>query len=101
MILTRTTTRQRPQRRGHLTSFFETTPNIWSDAFLAGRGGDFDDDDDGNNSHKDKNNDGDERGQRRRNQQQGQQRPHFLTQQLFVTASNHPLFPSIVKLVHQ
>jgi hypothetical protein len=31
---------------------FYTTNNLWEDAFLAGRGGDFDDDDEGNNSHK-------------------------------------------------
>ena len=28
---------------------FDTTTNLWSDAFLAGRGGDFDNDDKGNN----------------------------------------------------
>ena len=54
------------------TSFFDTTINLWSDAFLAGRGviltmitmattttktrGDFDNDDDGNNDHKDDDN---------------------------------------------
>ena len=27
------------------TSFLDTTTNLWSDAFLARRGGDFDDDD--------------------------------------------------------
>ena len=38
-------------------SFFDTTTNLWSDAFLAGRGGDFDNDDDGNNDNKDPNGD--------------------------------------------
>ena len=33
-----TTTRRRPQRQGQLTSFFDITTNLWSDAFLAGRG---------------------------------------------------------------
>ena len=28
---------------------FDTTTNLWLDAFLVGRGGDFDNDDDGNN----------------------------------------------------
>ena len=32
------------------TSFFDTTTNLWSDAFLAGRGGDLVDDEDGNNN---------------------------------------------------
>ena len=33
---------------------FDTTTNLWSDAFLAGKGGGFNnDDDDGNNDHKD------------------------------------------------
>ena len=32
------------------TSFLDTTTNLWTDAFLAGRGGDFDNDDDGNNA---------------------------------------------------
>ena len=42
------------------TSFFDTTTNLWADAFLAGRwGGDFDDDD-GNNDHKDNYNDNSE-----------------------------------------
>ena len=40
-----------------LTSFFNTTTNLWSDAFLAGRGGDLDNNDDGNNDHKDDDND--------------------------------------------
>ena len=34
-----------------MTSFFDTTTNLWSDAFLAGRGGDFDNDDEGHNNH--------------------------------------------------
>ena len=43
--------------RTMLTSCFDTTTNLRSDAFLAGKGGDFDgDDDDGNNEHKDDNN---------------------------------------------
>ena len=29
---------------------FDTTTSLWLDAFLAGRGGDFNDDDDGNNN---------------------------------------------------
>ena len=45
------------------TSFFDTTTNLWSDAFLAGRRGDFDDDDNGNKDHKDNNNDVNEQGQ--------------------------------------
>ena len=32
---------------------FDTTTNLWSDAFLAGRGGDFNYDDDGNYDQKD------------------------------------------------
>jgi hypothetical protein len=52
---------------------FDTTTNLWSDAFLAGRGviltmvttatmtikmrGDFDEDDNNNNNHKDDDND--------------------------------------------
>ena len=32
------------------TSFFDTTTNLWSDAFLEVRGGDFNYDDDGNNA---------------------------------------------------
>ncbi len=39
------------------TSFFYTTTNLWSDAFLAGRGGDFDNDVYSNNDHKDDNDD--------------------------------------------
>ena len=35
-----------------MTSFFDTTTNLWSDAFLVRRGGDFDDDDNGNSDHK-------------------------------------------------
>jgi hypothetical protein len=42
---------------------FDTTTNLWSDAFLAGRGGNFDNDDEGLNDHKDNDNDGSERGQ--------------------------------------
>ena len=54
----RTTTQQRHQRHGQLTSFFDKTTNLWSNAFLAGKGGDFNnDDDDGNNDHKDDDND--------------------------------------------
>ena len=34
-------------------SFFDTTTNLWLDAFLAGRGGDFDNDDNGNNNDDD------------------------------------------------
>ena len=72
---------------------FYTTANMWLDAFLAGRGGDFDNDDDGNNNckdndnddgeqdHKDNNNDNGEQGQQQRHQRRGQQRPHFSTQQ--------------------
>ena len=54
------TTTNTPTARTTRTSFFDTTTNLWSDAFLAGMGGDFDDDDEGNNSHKDDNNDDDE-----------------------------------------
>ena len=36
--------------RTTLTSFFDTTTNLWSDAVLAGRGGDFDNNDNGNNN---------------------------------------------------
>jgi hypothetical protein len=35
------------------TSFFDTTTNLWSDAFLARRGGDFNYDDYGNYDQKD------------------------------------------------
>ena len=38
-----------PNGEDSVTSFFDTTTNLWSDAFLAGRGGDFDDDDNVNN----------------------------------------------------
>ena len=31
------------------TSFFDTPTNLWSDAFLAGRWGDFNNDDNNNN----------------------------------------------------
>ena len=55
-----------------MTSFIDTTTNLWSDAFLAGKGGYFADDDDGNNDHKDNDNNEGERGQRRRHQQLGQ-----------------------------
>ena len=43
-----------------LTSFFNTTTNLWLDAFLVGKGGDFDKNDSGNNNHKDEDNDGGE-----------------------------------------
>jgi hypothetical protein len=46
-----------------LASFFDTTTNLWSDAFLAGREGDFDDEDKGINDHKDDDKDGGEQGQ--------------------------------------
>ena len=72
-------TTKTPTARTMATSFFDTTTNLWSDAFLAGRGGDFDNDDDGNNDHKDNYNG--EQGQKQRHQRQGQQRPHFLIQQ--------------------
>jgi hypothetical protein len=42
---------------------FDTTTNLWSDAFLAGRGGDIDNDYKGLNNHKDNDNNGGERGQ--------------------------------------
>ena len=42
-----------PTARTTTTTFFDTITNLWSDAFLAGKGGDFGDDDDGNNDHKD------------------------------------------------
>jgi hypothetical protein len=74
-------TTKTPTARTTLTSLFDTTTNLWSDAFLAGRGGDFDDDDDGNNDHKDDDNNKGGRGQRRRHQRLGQRRPHLLTQQ--------------------
>ena len=65
--------------RTTMTSFLDTTTNLWADAFLVGRVGDFDDDDDSNNDHKDDNeNDNSERGQRQRHQRQGQRRPHFF-----------------------
>ena len=38
------------------TSFFDITTNLWSDAFLVGKGGDFDNEDDGNNDRKDNDN---------------------------------------------
>ena len=62
----------REDARTAIISFFDTTTNLWLDAFLAGRGGDFDDDDEGLNNHKDDNNDGGERGQQRRHQRQEQ-----------------------------
>ena len=37
------------KERTTTTSFFITTTNLWSDAFLAGRGGDFEIDDNNNN----------------------------------------------------
>ena len=37
------------------TSVFDTTTNLWSDAFLAGREGDLDDDDDNDDSKNDHN----------------------------------------------
>ena len=61
-------TTKTPTVRTTTTSYFETTPNLWLDAFLAGRGGDFDDDDDGNNDHKDDDNNKGGRGQRRKHQ---------------------------------
>ena len=47
LILMRTTTKTPTEMtaRTTTTSFFDTTTNLWSDAFLAGRGGDFDNDD--------------------------------------------------------
>ena len=42
-------TTKTPMERKTSTSLFDTTTNLWSDAFLAGRGGDFNDDEDGNN----------------------------------------------------
>ena len=74
-------TTKTPTVRTTTTSYFDTTTNLWSDAFLAGRGVDFDDDDNGNNDHKYDNDDDSERGKRQRHRRQGQQRPHFLTQQ--------------------
>ena len=74
-------TTKTPTARTTLTSLFDTTTNLWSDAFLAGRGGDFDDDDDGNNDQKDNDNNEGERGQRKKHQRLGQRRPHLLTQQ--------------------
>ena len=38
-------TTKTPTARTTLTSLFDTTTNLWLDAFLAGRGGDFDNDD--------------------------------------------------------
>ena len=45
-----------PTARTRTTSFFDTTTNLWADAFLAGRGGYFDNDDDGKNNRNDKDN---------------------------------------------
>ena len=42
-----------PTARTTRTSFFDTTTNLWSDAFLVGRGGDFNDNDESNNHHTD------------------------------------------------
>ena len=39
-----------PNGKDHNDLIFDTTINLWPDAFLAGRGGDFDNDDDGNNN---------------------------------------------------
>jgi hypothetical protein len=41
-----------------MTLFLNTTTNLWADAFLAGRVGDFDEDDNGNNDLKE--NDGEQ-----------------------------------------
>ena len=48
------TTTKTPTARTTTISFFDTTTNLWLDAFLAGRVCDFDDDVGGNNNHKDK-----------------------------------------------
>ena len=47
-----------------MTSFLDTTTNLWSDAFLAGRGGDFDDDENvaGERVYSDEDNDKDPNG---------------------------------------
>ena len=52
LILTRTTTKTPTVMTARKTtnSFFDTTTNLWSDAFLAGRGADLDNDDNGNNN---------------------------------------------------
>ena len=42
-----------PTARTTTTSYFDRTTNLWSDAFLAGRGHDFGNDYVGNNDHKD------------------------------------------------
>ena len=62
------TTTKTPTARTTMTSFFDSTTNLWSDAFLAGMGDDFDDDDYSNNNHKDDDNDDCERGQLQRHQ---------------------------------
>ena len=51
-----------------MTSFIDSITNLWSDAFLAGMGDDFDDDDDSNNNHKDDDIDDCEQGQLQRHQ---------------------------------
>ena len=65
MILMRTTTKTPMAMTAMktMTSFLDTTTNLWVDAFLAGRVGDFDKDDGGKNNHKDDDNDDDEQGQ--------------------------------------
>ena len=49
MILTRKT-KKTPTARTTMTSFFDTTTNLWLDAFLAGRVVVFNNDDNGNNN---------------------------------------------------
>ena len=64
LILTRTTTKTPTEcifffamtARSTTTSFFEITANLWSDAFLVGRGDDFKDNDDSNHDHTDDDN---------------------------------------------
>ena len=45
-----------PNAKDNNDLIFDTTTNLWLDAFLAGRGGYFDNNDDGNNYRKDNGN---------------------------------------------
>ena len=65
-----------PNGEDHDDLIVDTTTNLWSDAFLAGRGGYLDDGDDGNNNRNDNDKDNGERiGQRQSHQRQGQRQP--------------------------
>ena len=43
-----------PNGKDNNDLIFDTTTNLWSDTFLAGRGGDFDNDDEGNNNGRER-----------------------------------------------